>query len=871
MLKKLFYVPLISFLVFSNFIVSDDVEEVVVTGSYIKGSPTDGASPVELYDRSTIEAIGAVNVADITANIAVNSGSENQADSFTSGALQGRTNVNLRGLGLSSTLVLFDGRRQTVAGATANDGSVFVDTSAIPIIALERVEVLKEGAASIYGSDAVAGVVNYIFRRDFTGFEVDLTHQETDLGSQEDDRVSFIWGAGSGDTNLVLAYSALDRSPLSQSELELAPLGISGLGTSFLLFGPSTVESGPYAGTYSAFQNVPDPNCVANKGILIPQASGSRCGFKYGPRFNIVNDEEHNQLYVSLKTVLTSGINAELDYLKAETDVFDNPQSPSYPALSYLSPALAIQPGTGGNPFGVPALWLGRPLASAFPSPFAPREIEMDRVSFGLSGTLDSGFDWDFHMTRSAEDSYGRQPDTGTSALAAAINGTGGPTGDQTFDLFNPSANSQELRDWLRSDQETWNKVVLSVVDFVVSGEIGNVSVAGGLQSRTEKYDLKRSANSTVEFDAAGNLTKPADMIFLGGGTESDASRRTNAVFVEASTDLTDQLELKGAIRYEDLENDSNVDPKISLRYQVNDDVILRASVSTSFREPSLAQLYSDTVGLQGIQDFDEDGNTVGQATFIRIAQAGSTALKPEEADNLNVGIIWYPTDNFEAKLDYWMVDYTDVITIESAQGIVSRTPNSSKVQRTTDGTLTGVTTSYFNAASVDTNGFDVELLYSLDTNIGNIILGMNATHMLQYEIPIGGVTTDVVGLFNHDNFARSLPETKAVLSANLISGKHTAAAYGRWVSSYETTNNPTPTALALGFDQNIDSHFTVDLQYSYTFDFNSADDLRLTLGVKNAFDEEVPQVYDSANWSYDPKHHDPRGRMFSVGLKLTM
>ena len=325
MFRNLFYVPLISFLLFSNFIISDEVEEVVVTGSYIKGSPTDGASPVELYDRTTIEAIGAVNVADITANMAVNSGSENNADSFTSGATQGRTNVNLRGLGLSSTLVLFDGRRQTVAGATANDGSVFVDTSAIPVIALERVEVLKEGAASVYGSDAVAGVVNYIFRRDFTGFEVDLTHQETDLGSQEDDRASFIWGAESGDTNLVVAYSTLDRSPLSQSELELAPLGISGLGTSFLLFGPSTVDSGPYAGTYSAFQNVPDPNCIANKGILVPQASGSRCGFVFGPRFNIVNDEEHNQLYASLKTVLTSGIDAELDYLKAETDVFDNP------------------------------------------------------------------------------------------------------------------------------------------------------------------------------------------------------------------------------------------------------------------------------------------------------------------------------------------------------------------------------------------------------------------------------------------------------------------------------------------------------------------------------------------------------------------
>jgi iron complex outermembrane receptor protein len=871
MFRNLFYVPLISFLLFSNFIISDEVEEVVVTGSYIKGSPTDGASPVELYDRTTIEAIGAVNVADITANMAVNSGSENNADSFTSGATQGRTNVNLRGLGLSSTLVLFDGRRQTVAGATANDGSVFVDTSSIPVIALERVEVLKEGAASVYGSDAVAGVVNYIFRRDFTGFEVDLTHQETDLGSQEDDRASFIWGAESGDTNLVVAYSTLDRSPLSQSELELAPLGISGLGTSFLLFGPSTVDSGPYAGTYTTFQNVPDPSCIANNGILIPQASGSRCGFVYGPRFNIVNDEDHDQLYVSLKTVLTSGINAELDYLKSETDVNDNPQSPSYPALSYLSPALAIAPGKGGNPFGVPALWLGRPKGSAFASPFAPRQVEMERVSFGLSGTFDNGFDWDFHMTRSAEDSYGRQPDDGTTKLAAAIDGTGGPTGDQTFDLFNPTANSQELRDWLRSDQETWNSVVLSVVDFVMSGEIGDISLAAGLQSRTEKYDLKRSANSIVQFDADGNLSVPADMIFLGGGTESDASRRTNAVFMEASTDLSDQLELKGAIRYEDLENDSNVDPKISLRYQASDDVVLRASVSTSFREPSLAQLFSDTVGLQGIQDFDTDGNTVGQASFIRIAQAGNTDLKPEEADNMNIGIIWYATDNLEAKLDYWMVDYTNVITIESAQGIVSRTPNSSQVQRTTGGTLTGVTTNYFNASSVDTNGFDVELLYSMETNIGSLLLGLNATHMLQYEIPVGGVTTDVVGLFNHDNFARSLPETKAVLSANLVSGSHTAAAYGRWVSSYETTNVPTAIAAGMGFDQNIDSHFTVDLQYSYSFDFNSEDDLRLTLGLKNAFDEEVPQVYDGANWSYDPKHHDPRGRMFSVGLKLTM
>jgi len=700
---------------------------------------------------------------------------------------------------------------------------------------------------------------------------VDLTSQETDLGNSQDRRGSFIWGVENGDTNLVVAYSALNRTPLSQSELELAPLGVSGLGTSFLLFGPSTVESGPYAGTYSAFQNVGDPSCEANKGIIIPQASGFRCGFKYGPRFNIVNDEDHDQLYASLQTNLTNGVTAKLDYLKADTEVHDNPQSPSYPALSYLSPANAIAPGKGGNPFGVPVLWIGRPLASAFPSPFAPREIEMERVSFGLTGQMENGFDWDFAMTRSEEDNYGRQPDTGTSKLAAAIDGTGGPTGDQTFNLFDPFANSQELRDWLRSDQETWTNVVLSVVDFVMSGEVGDISLAVGAQSRREKYDIRRSPNSIVEFDALGNLTKPADMIFLGGGTESSASRTTNAVFMEASTDLAENLELKGAVRYEDMENDSNIDPKISLRYEVSDEVIVRASVSTSYREASLSQLTTSGVGLQGIQDYNEDGSAKGGTAFIRIAQDGNPNLEAEEADNLNIGVIWRPLDNFEAKVDYWMVDYSDVITIESAQGIVSRTPNDPKVKRTIDGTLTGVTTSYFNAASVETNGLDVEMSYGMDTALGEMLFGLNATHMLQYEIPIGGVTTDVVGLFNHDNFARSLPETKMVVSAALDAGRHTAAAFGRWVSSYETTRPVSASAAAQGFTQDIDSHFTVDLQYTYTFDFMQADDLKVTFGVKNAFDEEVPQVYDAANWSYDPKHHDPRGRMYSVGFKMSM
>ena len=848
-----------------------DVEEVVITGSYLKGSPTDGASPIEVVDRETIEDIGATSIADITRNLSVNSGSENNSDSFTQGATQGTSNVNLRGLGLSSTLILVDGRRHTLTGATANDGSAFVNTNAIPVVALERVEVLKEGAASIYGSDAVAGVVNYIFRRDFTGTEIEVSSQEADISGQTDDRVSLIWGAKNGNSNFVLAASDLDRSPMSGADFNpsLAQLGISGLGTSFLLFGPDTVESGPYAGTYTPFQNVPDPSCVANNGILIPQASGSRCGFVYGPRFNVVNDEDHESMYGSFKTLLGNGNSLEIDYMSTAIDVNDNPQSPSYPALSYLSPANAIMPGTGGSPFAVPVLWLGRALGSAFPSPIAPREIETDRFSIGLSGGFDNGFDWDAHYTVSSEDFYGQQPDTSTSKFSAAIKGNGGNSGNQTWDLFTPTNNSADLIKWISTNQQTWTETELAVFDFVVTGQWGGMDIASGFQYRDETFNVARGASSIAQFDASGNITVPADLLFLGGGLESNASRDAMAIFVEGSMNPSDKLEVNGALRYEDLETDSSINPKISFRYQATDNLALRASFSTSFREASLAQLTSTTIGLQGIQDFNADGSPKGGTTFIRIAQANNPNLNPEESDNMNIGAMWKPTDRLSMKLDYWAIDYTDVITIESAQGKVAANPNDPDVKRTSGGTLTGVTTKYFNAANVNTSGLDFESTYDFDTAWGQAQVGVNMMHMFEYEIPLNGSTVDVVGQFNHDNFARSLPETKAVFHAALESGNNSLAMFGRYTTDYKTTRPLDATAKSRGFSQKIDSFFTVDLMNSYTIEMNDSD-LKLSVGVTNLFDEEVPQVYDAANWSYDPKHHDPRGRMVYVGFKLS-
>ena len=863
-------------LLFSAFAVvaqesTDSVEEVIVTGSYIKGSATDGASPVEIIGRDTIEDLGATSVADITRNISVNSGSENNADSFTQGSTQGTSNINLRGLGLSSTLVLVDGRRQTVAAGTANDGSVFVDTNAIPVIALERVEVLKEGAAAVYGSDAVAGVVNYILRRDFTGLEFNLSQQKTDLGDSTDDRVGVIWGKESGDTNIVVAYSQLDRSPIGGENLtDYSQLAISSLGNSFLsLAANNTVASGPYAGTYGNFESIPDSNCVATKGILVPAApSGTRCFFYYGDRFNLVNDEDHTSMYSSVKTTLANGVNFELDIMQTDISVNDNPQSPSYPALSYLG--RPIMPGKGGSPFSAPILWLGRALGSAFPSPDAPREYENSRVSLGLNGTLSNGFDWDVHYTVSEQDSYVFQPDTSTSRFDAAVNGTGGASGTESWNLFDPSANSAALIAYISSGEERNLSADLSVIDVLFTGTTkNNVDIATGFQWKKEGFEITRNDESKAVFDADGNIVQQSDLIFLGGGLENKDSRDSKAMFVEASKDMSDKLQLKGALRFENLESDQTWNPKFSMRYAMSDNLILRGSYSTSFREASISQLSSSLVALEGLQDFNVDGTRNGGTAFVRVAVANNPSLVPETSDNMNFGAIWTPNDQTSITVDYWDIAYENIITKESAQGKIIANPADPDIKRLS-GNLVGVTTSYINAAKVDASGLDIEATYSFDTEFGQASVGINTARMLNYEIPNGtGGMRDVVGLFNHDNFARSMPETKSVITAKLNNGDHTFAAFIRMVSEYETTRALTAAATAAGFGADIDSFTTVDVRYSYDLDMGG-NDIKISAGINNVADEMAPLVYDAANFSYDPKHHDPRGRMVYLGIKVS-
>lgn len=891
---------LLTFFIFNSSILfsqedAETIEEVIVTGSYIKGSATDGASPVEIIDRSTIEDIGATTVADITNYLTVNTGSENNADSFNSGSTQGTSNVNLRGLGLSSTLVLIDGRRNTVAASQANDGSVFVDTNSIPTIAIQRVEILKEGAASIYGSDAVAGVANYILRRDFSGLEVDVSQQKTDIGDQTDDRLSFIIGTEFGENNVVFAMSNLNRSPLSASEVDpkYSQIAFSTFGTSYLIYPPgpltgenaippslytTSVASGPYAGDYTILEYVPDANCLANNGIFLPQPAsaiggpgGTLCGFLYGPRFNIVNDEDHTSIYTSLKRTLGNGVNLEFDLMQSQVDVNDNPQSPSYPALSYLTLANIVMPGVAGNPFDYPVLFRGRALGSSYPSPNAPREHENDRMSFGLMGTLKNGFDWDFHVTKSSSSSFIIQPDTSTSKFRHAIDGTGGAPG--SWNLFDPTANSQALVDYIYAAEERNVESSLTAIDLILNGNMNDIDIAAGFQFKNEEYKITRNDDSVAQFAADGSISQNSDLIFLGGGAENDDSRNSTAFFIEASTDVNDRLELKGALRYENLDSDNAINPKISVRFQATDELVLRGSLSSSFREPSLVQIYSDLVALEPLQDFDTSGNAVGGTQFVRVAVASNKNLRPEESDNINLGAIWRPNPNTSLSVDYWMIDYEDVITKENPQGKLRNDPTNADIVRSL-GVIVGLTTRTFNAEKVEASGLDIEGSYFMDTSIGELVLGFKTAHISKYEIPNGsGGMQDVVGQFNYDNFARSMPETKSLISAELNNGNHKLKAFYKMISDYKTnrpfTSGYGPIAQSLGYTADIGEFNTLDIKYSYDIDMKEGN-MKFILGVNNALDEEAPLVFDDANFSYDTRQHDLRGKTIYMGFKYS-
>jgi iron complex outermembrane recepter protein len=663
----------------------------------------------------------------------------------------------------------------------------------------------------------------------------------------------------------------LRRSNLNARERpELVGAAASSLGTSFVVSEDVTVAAGDWAGTYSAGENVGNPNCLGEiNGVYIDRGdNGNRCGFQYGLHYNIVNEEEREQYYGSMTHSFNNDVELQVKGFYSDYRIIDNYTVPAYPILTF--PVIAAD--HPDNPFNIPVTYLGRinPTLDPAQSPKAPRDNITYRLEANVIGGFSNGWDWTTSLAYSENEYTIVQPEMSIDRINAGLAGSGGPNGNEYLNPFDPLDNSPQLLDWLKTEFGSSTSTSLLVWDGVVNGELfelasGTVNVAFGAQIRNETYEVDPNDESTITKDPITGVNSRADFIFLGGVSEVDESRSAAAVFAEVDLPVTDKLTVNAAVRYEDLDSDSSLDPKVAVLYAVNDNLMLRTSVSTSFREPSLSQFYADTVSTLNVQDYEvgPDGNLVldgnnnpvpkGGSLFIRRATTGNTDLKPEEATNYNAGVVW-SSDSLEARIDYWRVDYEDVITIEDAQGKLLADPDGPDIERLDpndpNSELGGISTNYFNAATINASGVDAQSTYSMDMFSGTFKFGLGVSHYLEYEIPINGVETDVAGQFNRENFARSIPKTKGNLSAHWQNDHHSLYARVNYTSSYDNG------------DDTIESYAPVELQYQLSFDVQQSQ-ASISIGSINLFDEEPPFVVDGANFSYDPKHHDPRGRIF--------
>ena len=646
---------------------AEEIEEIKVTGSYIGSRANDIGT--EIIDKTDFKNLNVSTVGEISKYLASAAGAHFQSNTLD-GVDQGMASITLRGLDHASTLVLINQKRQTFAGTPSHEGEGYIDVNIIPEIALNRVEVLKEGATSLYGSDAVAGVINFITVDDFEGLKVNLSQQETTNYDQKDNVFGIIYGRRINDSNLVIAANVLKRSALPSIEIpKIAENGLSTLGNTFKVSEADTVLSGDYTGSYSKGDWVADPNCLENGGVI----QGPFCKFLYGTRFNIVNDEDHEKFYLSYKKDIDN-LSFNIKYINASIDVNDNPQSPSYPALSFMS--RKIMPGQGGSPFSVPVTWYGRPLGSAFPSPISPKDIDQYHLSGSVNIELDNQSNLELSVTKSKHKNFHNRPDTINSRMELAIAGKGGANGNETWNLFNPLLNSSSLIEYIKGSEQSLKIGELTSIDAILRTKLGTNNLAMGIQISEESLDVSYNELSRAEFNADGDLIKSADLLFLGGGRNTFAKRDKEAIFFEFERIFSDRIDMLFASRFEKVDDESSLDPKLTLNYRPIENLKLRGSIGTSFSTPSMAQLFSSEIALGGVRDVI-NGVEQTSSLFVRVIQLGNSELKPASSTNTNLGLSWSLNENASISVDFWKIDYKDRLELEDAQTKILDNPSS--------------------------------------------------------------------------------------------------------------------------------------------------------------------------------------------------
>jgi outer membrane receptor protein involved in Fe transport len=829
-------------------------EDIVVTGTYLRGQSLDGAAPVFVVGQSAIQSSGIGNTTDLVRLIPAASGSRLTPDGTNSPFQAGTAQINLRGLGFSSTLTLVNSRRHVASAVPADDGTAYVDINQIPLIMLERIELLKDGGAALYGSDAIAGVANLIMRSDFEGIELRGSWQQTAEDKQRDLYVGGVAGLKMGPGRITFGIEFLDRTPLGFNDRPFSRgRTVSGLGF------PGAFAPGALP--------IIDPGCAAAGGQPAPfgipgQPQIGLCRVDLSADFNLVADEQRLTGYLTGRFDLADAVSLVTELGFASNRVIFT-SGPSFSNLKF--PVVpANNPGNlvANGGFGVPVTFFGRPLSSAnFGPTIQGRASDMLRLVLGLDGragdawrwNLAYGYSWNLFRATGVRD-------VKVDRFDAALAGRGGPNNDEFFNPFassvlNPALRNSDpvIRDFLA---DSWRRYETSLhtVDAVVSSDLfalagGAAGLAVGGQFRRETLGFRSDIDSRTR-----NLT------FLFTGPDFDESRDIVAAFAELGLPFTPWLDVQLAARYDHYSGGigGSFNPKAAARVTPADWMALRGSVSTSFRAPSLSQVTSISTINGAIAD---PLNPATIPFFRAIVTVPNPDLSPERSTNFNLGVILTPLPQLRLSVDYWNYRYTDIIVKENAQAIVNANPNDPRVIRQggrPNGQIAQVNVTFLNANRVIADGIDASLNWRAETaSAGTFGLSGDLTWFSRYSVTAPGLSGNLAGFRNFENFAPALPELRTNLTADWTLAGHGITVNVRRISAYRENlaNRASPIN---GF--RLRPVTTVDLQYALEIERSRT---RIEVGGLNIFNALPPQVGIPGDLTgFDSETHDPRGAM---------
>ena len=888
----------------------EKLDRVTVTGSSIKRVDAEGSLPVQTFSQQDIIKSGVTSVTDFIQQLPVMQGFSVAADSVGGGG-GGITTASIHDVGEQYTLVLLNGRRI----APANSGTT-IDLNSIPLSAIERIEVLTDGASALYGADAIAGVVNFILKKGAAPFQIALRLEKPQHGGAEGLNFNVSKGFGNFERDgfsLYVSYAYDKTKQLKANQRDFAKTGIINFtdqqGRALSFFNGSSRSVPPNVDVRYANPSPTQPNRVStvsfspyaeSTGNCAPDhvALGRQCFFDYTSTVEIVPEQKRNSFFASGEMKLGgSGLKGFADFAYIDAHILA--RIAPYPAEFSLATT--------------------HPYFSTYVNPYltqAQRDnLKSVNVKYRLYDMGNRGIDYGTkatHLVAGVEGNVGAWDINSAFTISNQKQNQDYVSGFPLADKFNAAIDAQLFDPFLSplGTMPADQLAALNATQYVGNYNTTDIKMVG-LDARAQT-ELFKMAGGSAQLSFGGELRQTgykvsanqavanAEILFDDPQAEYDLQRKNGGVFAEMLFPISNKFEVSGALRYDTF---TGVDDKtrgttfgtsqgattykIMGKFKATKNLALRASYGTGFRVATMTNI------AQPLVDFGVTGGSYAcpfSATYDplgyiakgyvcdnlqkEVFQGGNPELKPEHSKQWNLGVVWDITDNVTSKFDLWSVNINDAVTEVSERLILSNPGKylnlyTTKFKSSNNLTYVAVKLLPINIGKVENQGLDWSFTFRNKFEFGRLTTNIAGSHLIKSRYTTPG--TD-------DQFETSLGEFgsndavsfRDVITANasLVTGAWTNSLTMNFRSGYKDIHHDVDNCNVDDGTDCVDTQLDVPryTTFNWQTQWEATKNVGLMFGVTNLFDRKPPlslRNTGSHQLGYDPRYASPIGRSF--------